>query len=137
MEPKSKIDPDTAALYENAHRRIKQKKRLATHAVFFVAGAVILIVINVVLGYGADFTPFNTDWFVSAIIVWLFFLLVHAIKVFVVNKLMGKEWEEAQMHKLVEKQLNKISKLQAKVDKSHPIPPTEHNDSLKSEAEKS
>ncbi|MFN2260522.1 MAG: 2TM domain-containing protein [Psychroflexus sp.] len=122
MEPKNKkIDPETAALYENAHRRIKQKKRLATHAVIFVAGSVILIVVNIVLGYKSDFQPFNTNWFVTAIVVWLFFLIVHAINVFVVNKLMGKEWEEQQMHKLVEKQLDRISQMQAKVDKKHPI----------------
>ncbi|WP_127844610.1 2TM domain-containing protein [Psychroflexus aestuariivivens] len=121
MESKSKIDQETAALYENAHRRIKQKKRLATHAVIFVAGSVILIVVNVVLGYKSDFQPFNTDWFVTAIVIWLFFLIIHAINVFVVNKLMGKEWEEKQMHKLVEKQLSRISKLQGKVDKKHPI----------------
>lgn len=130
MESKPKIDPDTAALYENAHRRIKQKKRLATHAVIFVAGSVILIVINVVLGYKSDFQPFNTNWFVTAIVVWLFFLIVHAINVFVVSKLMGKEWEEKEMHKLVEKQLDRISKLQAKVDKKHPISTNENQDEV-------
>jgi hypothetical protein len=61
------------------------------------------------------------NWFVTAILIWLFFFLVHAINVFVVNNLMGKEWEEKQMNKLVEKQLERLRELQKKVDKKHPI----------------
>jgi len=55
------------------------------------------------------------------ILIWLFFLIIHAINVFIVNKLMGKEWEEKQMNRLVEKQLERLRKLQRKVDKKHPI----------------
>ena len=35
---------------------------------------------------------------------------------------MGKEWEEKQLEKLVEKQQLKIEQLQQKVDKEHPLP---------------
>ncbi|WP_019038978.1 2TM domain-containing protein [Psychroflexus tropicus] len=121
MDSNKKIDPEIRALYENAHQRIKQKKRLTTHVVFFFAGSVIFIVINIILGYQSEFKPLGMDWFVSAILIWLFFLIIHAINVFVVNKLMGKEWEEKQMNRLVEKQLERLRKLQKKVDKKHPI----------------
>lgn len=121
MDSKQKIDPEMRELYENAHQRIKQKKRLMTHLVIFIAGSVIFIVLNVIVGYKSDFKPLGMDWFVSAILLWLFFLIIHAINVFIVNNLMGKEWEEKHMNRLVEKQLERLRKLQKKVDKKHPI----------------
>jgi UDP-galactopyranose mutase len=121
MDSTKKIDPETRELYENAHQRLKQKKRLMTHLVVFIAGSVIFIFVNIVLNYMADFEPFNNYWFVTAILIWLFFFIIHAINVFMVNKLMGKEWEEKQMNRLVEKQLERLRKLQRKVDKKHPI----------------
>ncbi|MBZ9628023.1 2TM domain-containing protein [Psychroflexus sp. CAK57W] len=121
MDTKKSIDPEIRELYENAHQRVKQKKKLMTHLVFFIAGAVIFIVLNVIIGYKADFKPLGMDWFVSAILIWLFFLIIHAINVFMVNKLMGKEWEEKQMNRLVEKQLERVRKIQKKVDQKHPI----------------
>lgn len=124
MDSKKKIDPEIRELYENAHQRVKQKKRLMTHLVFFIAGSVIFIVLNIMVGYQSDFKPLGMDWFVTAILIWLFFFLVHAINVFMVNKLMGKEWEEKQMNRLVEKQLERLRKLQQKVDKKHPIQQT-------------
>ncbi|MBZ9651993.1 2TM domain-containing protein [Psychroflexus montanilacus] len=124
MDSKKKIDPEIRELYENAHQRVKQKKRLMTHLVFFIAGSVIFIVLNIMVGYQSGFKPLGMDWFVTAILIWLFFFLVHAINVFMVNKLMGKEWEEKQMNRLVEKQLERLRKLQQKVDKKHPVQQT-------------
>ena len=121
MDSKKTINPEIKALYDNAHQRLKQKKRLMTHLVFFGAGSVIFIVLNVVIGYKINFQPLGMDWFVSAILIWFFFFLVHAINVFLVNKLMGKEWEEKHMNKLVEKQLEKLRALQQNVDQKHPI----------------
>lgn len=130
MNTKKTIDPEIKELYDNAHQRIKQKNKLMTHLVFFIAGAVIFIVLNVVMGYKSDFKPLGMDWFVTAILVWLFFLIVHAINVFMVNKLMGKEWEEKQMNRLVEKQLERLRKLQKKVDQKHPIEPKNDRDKI-------
>jgi hypothetical protein len=121
MDSKKKIDPELRDLYENAHQRVKQKKRLMTHLVFFIAGSVVFIVLNVLVGYQIEFKPLGMYWFVTAILIWFFFFLVHAINVFMVNKLMGREWEEKQMNRLVEKQLERLRKLQQKVDKKHPI----------------
>jgi NhaP-type Na+/H+ or K+/H+ antiporter len=121
MDSKKKIDPELRDLYENAHQRVKQKKRLMTHLVFFIAGSVVFIVLNVLVGYQIEFKPLGMYWFVTAILIWFFFFLVHAINVFMVNKLMGREWEEKQMNRLVEKQLERLRKLQQKVDEKHPI----------------
>ena len=129
MDSNKKIDPEERELYENAHQRLKQKKRLVTHLVVFIAGSVIFIFVNIVLGYMADFKPFNNYWFVTAILIWLFFLIIHAINVFIISNLMGKEWEEKQMNRLVEKQLERLRGLQKKVDKKHPIDePTQDNE---------
>lgn len=118
----SKIDPEQKELIENAQRRIRQKKRLTTHFVAFVAGSILFIVLNVVLNLGENFRPFQIDWFVWAILLWFFFFLIHFINVMIVGKLMGRAWEERQMNRLVERQQRKIEKLQAKVDKKYPLP---------------
>lgn len=107
------IDKDQLELLENAQKRIKQKKGLYIHFVFFLIGSVFLILANTVLGIGKDFRPLNTEWFLFAIIIWLFFLIYHVFNVFVTNKFMGKAWEKKQMQKLVSKQQTRIEKLKA------------------------
>lgn len=107
------IDRDQLELIENAQKRIKQKKRLYIHFVIFLIGAIFLIVANTVLGIGKDFKIFDINWFVFAILIWLFFFLYHILNVFVTQKLMGKAWEQKQLEKLVTKQQLRIEKLKA------------------------
>lgn len=118
----SKLDSEQRELYENARRRTKQKKRLFQHFVIFLVGAVILIVLNVVIGFREDFMPLGYNWFVWAILIWTFFFLIHLINVFVTNSFMGKEWEQRQMEKLVKKQRDRIAELDKKVKQDHPLP---------------
>jgi len=117
-KPKPQIDQEQLALFENAQRRVKQKKGLYTHFIIFLIGAVLLILANTVLGIGQDFKIFGLDWFVIAISFWLLLFLYHTFKVFVTNKFMGKDWEDAQIKKLVAKQQDKIDALKSKL-----IPP--------------
>ena len=56
------LDRDQRELFEHAQDRIKQKKRLTQHFVIFLAGSILLIVINVVLGYGKDVKLFGADF---------------------------------------------------------------------------
>jgi len=102
---------DQFELFENAQRRQKQKKGLYVHFILFLIGSVFLILINKILNVGEPY-----DWFVWAIVVWLFFLSVHFVNVFVTHKFMGKEWERQQIEKLVAKQEQKIEKLAKKVE---------------------
>lgn len=118
----SKLDSEQRELYDNARRRTKQKKRLFQHFVIFLVGAVILIVLNVVIGFREDFMPLGYNWFVWAILIWTFFFLIHLINVFVTNSFMGKEWEQRQMEKLVKKQRERIAELEKKVKQEHPLP---------------
>ncbi|MDO1502513.1 dihydrofolate reductase [Winogradskyella maritima] len=117
------IDKEQLELIENAQRRVKQKKRLYVHFVIFLIGAVFLILANTVLGIGQDFTILNINWFVYAILAWLFLFIYHFVNVFITNKFMGKDWEKQQLDKLVEKQKKRIAELQAKVDQQHTVIP--------------
>lgn len=110
-KPPPQIDKAQLELIENAQKRIKQKKRLYAHFVLFLIGCVLLIIANIVLGIGKDFTIAGINWFVYAILIWFFLLLYHLFNVFVTNKFMGKAWEQKQLEKLVSKQQQRIDKL--------------------------
>ncbi len=129
------LDPNQKELFEHAQDRIRQKKRLTQHFIVFLAGSILLIVINIVLGYGQNFKLFGTDWFVWAILLWTFFFLIHALNVLITNKFMGKEWHDRQMKKLVEKQQQKIEEMRQQVNVDMPLPekkrPTSEQGQLK------
>ncbi|WP_417854386.1 dihydrofolate reductase [Xanthomarina gelatinilytica] len=115
------IDKEQLELIETAQKRIKQKKRLYAHFVVFLIGAVFLIVANLVLNIGKDVTFLGIDWFVFAILAWLFLFVYHLFNVFVTSKMLSKKWEEKQLNKLVEKQKERISQLQQQVEKDYPL----------------
>ncbi len=108
---KPQIDAAQLELIQNAQKRIKQKKRLYIHFVVFLIGAIFLIIANTVLGIGKGVQFFEIDWFVYAILIWLFFFVYHAFNVFITHKFMGKAWEQNQLDKLVAKQQERIDKL--------------------------
>ncbi len=114
---------ETYALMEKAQRRIKQKKRLYYHFVFFLVGSVFLIIINKVLKVKEEWG----DWFVWAIILWAFLLAIHAFNVYVTQKFLGKEWEQKQREKLIEKQRNRIAEIEQEVKAAFP-PPRQQKD---------
>ena len=108
------IDKEQLELIENAQRRVRQKKRLYTHFVVFLIGAVFLILANTVLGIGKNITFLGVNWFVYAILLWLFLFAYHFFSVFITNKFMGKDWEKQQVEKLVAQQQNRINQLKEK-----------------------
>ncbi|MEC3905697.1 dihydrofolate reductase [Tamlana sp. 2201CG12-4] len=120
-KPTPQIDKDQLELIENAQKRIKQKKRLYIHFVFFLIGSIFLILANLFLGIGKDLTFFGKEWFLFAIIIWFFFLLYHAFNVFVTNKFMGKAWEKRQLEKLVSKQQRRIENIKTGLKKEETL----------------
>lgn len=100
--------------YEYARKRVKQKKRLYYHFVVFLVGSVFLIALNKIFNLGENYIE---DWFVWAILAWLFFWILHFINVFVTTKFMGKDWERRQTEKLVLKQEIKIAKMEKQIEK--------------------
>ncbi|PRX47992.1 2TM domain-containing protein [Salegentibacter salegens] len=129
----SKLDAEQRELYEHARKRTLQKKRLFQHFIIFLIGAVFLIVLNVVIGYQENFMPLGYNWFVWAILIWAFIFLVHVFNVFITNKFMGKEWQDKQMAKLVQKQKEKIAKMQTQVEKDFPANRSQRETTLKPE----
>ena len=111
----SRIDPEQREQYEYARKRVRQKKLLMRHFILFLAGSILLIIINPVLGIGKDF--FIKDWFVWAILIWALFFLIHLFNVLVMSKFMGKEWEDRQIEKLKAKQEARIAELEKEVRK--------------------
>jgi amino acid permease len=120
---KKPVDPqeiEQREQYQYARARIKQKKRLMQHFIVFLGGSIIAIILNLVLGIGDEF--FIKNWFAWFILLWAFILLIHFLNVFILNRFMGKEWEDRQLEKLKLKQENRILKLQQKVEKEMPLP---------------
>ena len=105
------IDKEQLELIKKAQKRIKQKKRLYSHFVFFLIGCLLLIFTNIVLGVGETFKPLGINWFVYAILFWAFLFLYHTFNVFVTHKFLGKAWETQQLNKLVDAQKKRIEKL--------------------------
>lgn len=130
-KPETPVNEDQLELFKNARRRIKQKRRLYTHFVIFLIGAVFLIVVNVVLGIGSQTTFLGYNWFVFAILFWLFLFVYHLFSVFITNKFMGEAWEEAQLKKLIAKQEQRIEALQKTIEKDYPLQQTSTTDSEK------
>ncbi|TDD76316.1 2TM domain-containing protein [Flavobacterium caseinilyticum] len=96
--------------YEYARRRIKQKKRLYYHFVLFVLGSLLLFVAHNFL----DSTVVS-DWYLWVITIWLFFFLLHFIKIFITDRFMNKSWEREQIDRLVALQKKKIDQLQTEL----------------------
>ncbi|MAZ27897.1 MAG: hypothetical protein CL868_12580 [Cytophagaceae bacterium] len=117
-----KIDPEQREMYDYARHRIAQKKNLFRHFIVFLAGAVLILILNVALDLGKDIKPFGADWFVTAILIWFFIFLIHLLNVFLVHAFMNKKWQNEQMDKLVAKQKDKIAQMQIKVEQQHPLP---------------
>jgi dihydrofolate reductase len=111
------IDKEQLELIQNAQKRIRQKKRLFLHFVFFLVGSVIFIIANTLLGIAQEFKIFGAEWFVFAILVWLFLFLVHLFNVYVTNQFMGKEWEQAQLNKLLAQQQARIDRMKSQLIK--------------------
>jgi len=105
------IDKEQLVLIQTAQKRIKQKKRLYYHFIIFLIGSAFLILLNIVLGFGADVRFFDTDWFVWAVLIWFFILLIHIVDVYITSPFLGKNWEDEQLKKLVAKQEYRIEKL--------------------------
>ena len=113
----SRQEAEQREQYEYAQARIKQKKGLLSHLIYFIAGAILLAIINLVFGIGKDIAFLQLEWYIWVIVIWAFFLLIHVFNVFVKNRFMGKEWEHRQLEKLKSLQEKKIAELEKLAEK--------------------
>lgn len=118
------LDQEQRELFENAQRRIKQKRGLFTHLVVFVVGAIGLVIISQLLMKGEVPKLLDVQWWIWVLFVWLLLFIYHAFKVFVTNRLLGPEWEKRQYSKLVAVQKERIAKLESQVGKEFSLPET-------------
>jgi hypothetical protein len=100
-------------LYEYARDRIKQKKRLFIHFVVIVIGSLFLFIANHLLNFHNE-----TNWWIWIVTVWCFIFIFHIIKVLVTDSFMNKNWERAQIDKLMLQQTKKIEKLKNDLENS-------------------
>ena len=107
--------------YVYASERIEQKKGLLSHFIYFIAGSIILCIINLVLAIGIEITFLNYNWFVWVTVLWGFIFLTHVFNVFIKNRFMGKEWEHRQLEKLKALQEKRILELGKKVNAKTPL----------------
>lgn len=115
------ISREELALYENAKRRIQQKKRLQVHIVIFVIGVILLVVVSKILNIGENLTFFDYNWVVYAILLWVSLLLYHLVSVFITNRFMGKDWEDEQTAILIAKQKLRIEELSKTIESKDPV----------------
>jgi uncharacterized membrane protein (DUF485 family) len=102
-------------LYEYARRRIKQKKGLYFHFVLLLLVCLFLFIATKLFGAGA-----NSNWYIWAITLWAFIFILHFIKVYITDRFMNKNWERAQIDRLVALQQKKITELQTNISQDKP-----------------
>ena len=105
-------DQNQYEIYEKARKRTKEKKRLYFHFVLFLIGSVFFVILNKVIKYNPD-----QDWYLWAILIWLFLLILHAMNVFIMNRFFGKEWVRVQTEKLIEKHHQRLNLLEKSLEK--------------------
>ncbi len=111
------LDREQHELFENAQRRIKEKRGLFTHFIVFIVAAIGLIIISQLLMKGEPPAFIGVQWWVWVLFLWLLVLIYHMFKVFVTNRLLGPVWEKKQYAKLVALQKEGLQKLQEQVEK--------------------
>ncbi|MDO6596284.1 dihydrofolate reductase [Oceanihabitans sp. 2_MG-2023] len=117
---KPQIDQEQLQLIQNAQRRIKQKKRFYSHVIVFAIFGLILYTFNVGLGLADEFTLATLPWSIVIIAFWFILLFWHFLNVFLFQTFMGKDWEQKQLEKLVNKQQERIEKLKENLKNEAP-----------------
>jgi hypothetical protein len=108
------MEKNQQELFEYARKRVKQKKRVYLHFIFFFVSSVFLFIINKVLKIDE-----NEDWYLWGITAWGFIFVLHFMKVFVTESFINKTWEREQIEMLVARQERRIDQLEKKLDKDN------------------
>ncbi|MCH1471909.1 MAG: dihydrofolate reductase [Flavobacteriaceae bacterium] len=114
---KTTIDDRQIDLVDYARARIRQKKRLYFHFVTFLFASLVMVILNIGLGYGTQIEPFGFPWVLSAALLWAVFLLLHVFQVYVTRRFMNPAWEKEQIKTLVGLQGERIEKIKRKLDR--------------------
>ena len=107
----SKIVQEQIEFLENAQKRIRQKKILYYHFIFFLFVSGFLFVLDFILNIGSDLILSEYTWSLWVFLIWIFLFLFHTFNVFVSNRFLGDTWVKKQTRLLMELQKHKIEEL--------------------------
>jgi hypothetical protein len=83
--------------YRQAHQRVQELKSFYSHLAVYVIGNLGLFLINILT------TP-DILWFLWALIGWGIGLGLHAFWLFAADRFFGKDWEERQIRRILDKE---------------------------------
>lgn len=92
-------------LFEIANKKVKKLKGFYTHAFIYAIGVVVFI-LKEYYGVPFNFFPINKiNFFVMA--VWSTAFFIAAADILIAYHLLGKEWEEDKIKRIMKKENNK------------------------------
>ena len=108
---------ETIKQYEYAKSRIKQRRMVLFHIVVFILGSIAIYGYNMWVQNPAEIGV----WWGYVVGAWALLVFFHVINVYIVNRFMGKAWQEQETARLVILQQEKIKELRVKVEKDYPL----------------
>ena len=113
----SHIDDNTIELLENAQNRLRQKRNVYKHFIFFLFISSFVLFIDLALSVGKNLIFFDYSWSVWIVLIWSFSLLYHFFDVFISKRIISKKWVSAQKNYLIKVQQEKIRSLKKDIEK--------------------
>ena len=117
----SHIDDNTIELLENAQKRVRQKRNVYRHFIFFLFISGFILFVNLALSVGENLIFFDYSWSIWIVLIWSFILLYHLFDVFVSKRIISKKWVSAQKSHLIKVQQEKIRSLKKDIEKESKI----------------
>ena len=117
----SHIDDNTIELLENAQNRVRQKRNVYRHFIFFLFISGFILFVDLALSVGDNLILFDYSWSIWIVLIWSFILLYHLFDVFVSKRIISKKWVSAQKSHLIKVQQEKIRSLKKDIEKESKI----------------
>jgi dihydrofolate reductase len=117
----SHIDDNTIELLENAQNRVRQKRNVYRHFIFFLFISGFILFVDLALSVGENIIFFDYSWSIWIVLIWSFILLYHLFDVFVSKRIISKKWVSAQKSHLIKVQQEKIRSLKKDIEKESKI----------------
>lgn len=94
----SQLNSNQEVLERMAFNKVRRLKGYYTHLFVYVTMNVCCISLNLLT------TP-DYLWFFGVVVFWGFSLLIHTLRIFVVDKYIGADWERAEVEKILGRSL--------------------------------
>ena len=117
----SHIDDNTIELLENAQNRVRQKRNVYRHFIFFLFISGFILFVDLAFSVGENLIFFDYSWSIWIVLIWSFILLYHLFDVFVSKRIISKKWVSAQKSLLIKVQQEKIKSLKKDIEKESKI----------------